>query len=298
MGTIASHRGTPAAGTDTATLFTLFRDEEAAPTDAVPHDLTTVPGVLTTVVTRIPPEGMQPPPGFYTPDVLASCADIARIPGARPCAPGMRTAWVWAALQGPEEWTGTWPAADLPPAELAKLRAASMLVHTDGSARALEEARTVIGNAYPMMWPPITEAEWEAESARVLTGWKQLANVVIVISLVIAGCSLAVSVVGGLNERKRPFSVLRLTGVSLSTLRRVVALESATPLLMAALVAIGAGLLSAHLFLRAQMNYSLAAPGAPYFVTVAAGLLVSLAVIAWTMPLLRRITGPEAARNE
>jgi hypothetical protein len=31
---------------------------------------------------------------------------------------------------------------------------------------------------------------------------------------------------------------------------------------------------------------------------VVAGLAASLAVIASTVPLLRRITGPEAARNE
>jgi hypothetical protein len=107
-----------------------------------------------------------------------------------------------------------------------------------------------------------------------------------------------VSVAGGLNDRKRPFSMLRLTGVSLPTLRRVVALESATPLLAAAVVAIGAGLLSAHLFLTAQLDYSLRVPGASYFGVVVAGLVVSLGVIASTMPLLRRITGPEAARNE
>ena len=35
-----------------------------------------------------------------------------------------------------------------------------------------------------------------------------MTNVVIAASLVIAGCSLAVSVTGGVNERKRPFSLL------------------------------------------------------------------------------------------
>ena len=34
-----------------------------------------------------------------------------------------------------------------------------------------------------MLWPPATEAEWAADSARGLIGWQQLANVVIVISL-------------------------------------------------------------------------------------------------------------------
>ena len=39
-------------------------------------------------------------------------------------------------------------------------------------------------------------------------------------------------------------------------------------------------------------------PGPLYFVIVAAGLAASLGIIASTMPLLRRMTGPAAARNE
>jgi predicted lysophospholipase L1 biosynthesis ABC-type transport system permease subunit len=149
-----------------------------------------------------------------------------------------------------------------------------------------------------MFLGPITDGEWGAQTNRVLDGWKQLANVVVLVSLVIAGGSLAVSVAGGLTERKRPFSMLRLTGVSLGTLRRVVALESVTPLLIAAAVALGAGLLTADLFLRAQMDLSLTMPGFAFYAIVGAGLVASLAIIASTLPLLRRITGPEVARNE
>jgi predicted lysophospholipase L1 biosynthesis ABC-type transport system permease subunit len=131
-----------------------------------------------------------------------------------------------------------------------------------------------------------------------MVGWQQLANVVILASLPIAGCSLAASVAGGLSERKRPFSLLRLSGAPLRVLRRVVALESAVPLLVAAVVAIGTGFLAAQLFLRAQMDYTLRPPGAGYYLIVVAGLAVSLGIIAATLPLLERITGPETARNE
>ena len=56
------------------------------------------------------------------------------------------------------------------------------------------------------------------------------APIVIIVSLVSAGCGLAVSIVGGLTERRRPFSLLRLAGVPLGLLRRVVLLESLVPL--------------------------------------------------------------------
>ena len=103
---------------------------------------------------------------------------------------------------------------------------------------------------------------------------------------------------GGLTDRKRPFSMLRLSGVQLGVLRRVVALESAVPLLIVAVLAIGMGFLAAQLFVKSQMRYTLARPGVSYYLIVAAGLLASLGIIASTLPLLRRITGPETARNE
>jgi hypothetical protein len=68
-------------------------------------------------------------------------------------------------------------------------------------------------------------------------------------------------------------------------LRRVVALESAVPLLAAAAVAIGTG-------------FGAAAMYASYYLLTAGGILAALGIIAATFPLLARITGPEVARNE
>jgi predicted lysophospholipase L1 biosynthesis ABC-type transport system permease subunit len=163
---------------------------------------------------------------------------------------------------------------------------------------AFEQARTMLETAFPHGRFPAGVGEWEANSARQLMQFQQLANVVMLASLPIAGCSLAVSIAGGLSDRKRPFSMLRLAGVQLGTLRRVVALESVVPLLTVAAVAIGMGFLAAYLFLRAQLDYTLLPPGLSFYLMVAGGLAVSLAIIATTLPLLRRITGPETARNE
>src|SRR5581483_4894613 len=111
--------------------------------------------------------------------------------------------------------------------------------------------RTTLELAFPdLAYPPSTANDDGLSTEQTLAVWQRLANVVILASLPIAGCSLAVSVAGGLSERKRPFSLLRLTGVPLRVLRRVVALESVVPLLVVAVLAIGTGLLSAQLFLR------------------------------------------------
>jgi len=106
-----------------------------------------------------------------------------------------------------------------------------------------------------------------------------------------------VSVAGGIGERKRPFSLLRLAGVQVAVLRRVVVLESAVPLLVVAVLASAGGFLAAHLFLLSQFRYDLEPPGTAYYVIAVVGLLASLGVITSTLPLLRRVTGPETARN-
>jgi hypothetical protein len=192
----------------------------------------------------------------------------------------------------------TWRAVDVSATQLQSLPADSVVVGTNGSADAIEQARTVLDLAIPKTFAPQTIAELRANDTRLLDGYERLAEVVILTSLPIAGCSLAVSIAGGLADRKRPFSLLRLTGAPLGMLRRVIGLEAAAPMLLTAAASVGAGLLAAHLFLRAQLGETLQAPGLEYYLVIVAGLVASMAVIASTLPLLNRITGPEIARNE
>jgi FtsX-like permease family protein len=237
------------------------------------------------------------------PAQVASCADIARIPSLGQCRPGVETAIVSLPLgggivSGPQWQQRAWPDANLTTAQLETLPLDTIVVGTDGSTAAVERARTVLDVDFPNTYAPQTITEIRTIDSRLLHGYRQLANVIILTSLPIAGCSLAVSVAGGLAERKRPFSLLRLTGAPLAMLRRVILLEAAAPLAITAVVSAGAGLVAAQLFLRAQLGETLQPPGVQYYLVIAAGLLASLAVIASTLPLLRRMSGPEAARNE
>jgi predicted lysophospholipase L1 biosynthesis ABC-type transport system permease subunit len=237
---------------------------------------------------------------------LVSCRRLTAIPDFGHCAAGTDVAsvppnFVFDSETAPEQYPSGWPAARLSSAALDKVPVQTVIVGTNGSASVIEQVRTALTVAFPhQQWAPATTAERRAstDDAQLLNGYKQLAGVVIIVSLCIAGCSLAVSVVAGLNDRKRPFSLLRLTGVQLGTLRRIIALETAVPLLVSAVVATTSGFLAAKLFLKSQQHYSLQPPGAEYYITVLAGLAVSLGVIALTLPLLKRITGPETARNE
>jgi predicted lysophospholipase L1 biosynthesis ABC-type transport system permease subunit len=196
-----------------------------------------------------------------------------------------------------------WPAAGIPAVRLTSLPVLGVAVGTDGSPAAVERARTLLETGIPhapYASTPLTLGESNSQrgNARLTEQYRQLADVVILTSLPIAGCTLAVSVVAGLNDRRRPFALLRLAGARLSTLRRVVVLESAVPLLLGAAVAMGTGFLAAFLFLRAQLQQTLQPPGWAYVGVVAAGLLAALAVLASTLPALPRLTGPENARAE
>ncbi|MGH3681149.1 MAG: ABC transporter permease, partial [Natronosporangium sp.] len=308
IATVTANQGGQPSGTvaGSALTKTFWPEERVAgepgPSVAtIPANLRSIPGVDgVQVIHENPLDRPDAPAGRQRPGVIA-CAELARSPEFGSCPDQAAVATVAPDLidhRDPSDRAPVWPGVDLTPERLQELPILSVVVSTDGSAAAVEHARTVLAAAYPAGRMPTTERELDAESARTLRQWQQLANVVILASLPIAGCSLAVNVAGGLADRKRPFSVLRLTGVPLGVLRRVVALESVVPLLLAALVATGLGFLTAQLFLSAQLDYSLHPPGVGYYLIVVAGLAVALGVIAATLPLLRRITGPETARNE
>ena len=238
------------------------------------------------------------------PAAVVSCAQLAGVPGLGRCPAGAAAAKVPASLidVGGNLAEFTWPAADVPAGRLDSLPLGSLDVATNGSQPAIEQARTILENAYPTgigsPSPPKTVGEANAGDNAADNAYQQLADVVILTSLTVAGCTLAVSVAGGLADRKRPFSLLRLTGARLGMLRRVIVLESAVPLLAVAAVAIGIGFAASAMYATTEMGLSLVAPGAAYFVLTAAGIVLALGIIAATFPLLRRMTGPETARSE
>jgi len=242
------------------------------------------------------------PAGF--PAVVVSCPQIATAPALGRCPVGAAAVKLSPFLTsghfGGRNLTRiTWPAADVTARQLGRLRLYGIAVATNGSQSTVEQARTVLERAYPTgSGSPTTFGEDTATQNAADNAYQQLADVVILTSLAIAGCTLAASVAAGLADRKRPFSLLRLTGARLGMLRRVIALESGIPLLAAATVAIGTGFAASAMFADVQLAHPLVAPDAAYYVITAGGIALALGIIAATFPLLRRLTRPEAVRNE
>ncbi|MEV6975610.1 FtsX-like permease family protein [Kitasatospora sp. NPDC093806] len=305
IGTINEYRGSLAGDPETRAAVEIGTAFDGPPmTDSVPEQvlagLRAVPGFKGLAVVHHNPDGIardpRERPGVFP--SLVRCSELAQVPVTGHCPAGAEVAAVpsWGFLDLNSNAAVEWPAAPISAAAVAGLPVRNVYVTTDGSTAAMERTRTLLTRAYPGHLAA-TVRDWGTAQQRTWVGWQQLANVVLLTTLPIAGCSLAVSVVAGLSDRRRPFAMLRLTGAPLGLLRRVIGLESALPLLVVAAIATGTGFAASAMFLKSQMHYELVAPGVVFFLLVALGLVASLGIIASTLPLLKRITGPEAARN-
>jgi FtsX-like permease family len=284
----------------------------AAPAAPLAARLREIPGISGAVVVRVVPRLKLPAgvPGLGddTAAGVVSCAQLATVPALGRCPAGASvaafpqdafgdTSPVW----GLQHLSGvTWPAVNVPATRLDSLGVNAIDVATNGAVPTIERARTVLEDApaYPTDGGPSSIGDSIRQDNSGNDAYQQLANTVILVSLPIAGCTLAAGIAAGLADRKRPFSLLRLSGARLATLRRVVALEGAVPLLAVAAVAIGAGFGAAAMNAALQQGRPMVPPGAAYYLITAGGILAALGIIAATFPLLARITGPGVVRNE
>ena len=266
---------------------------------SVLDELRATPGVQGVAVVHEAPNQTQEGRSFG----VVACDELAKTPAIGRCAPRATVASVGYFLSKvlghtANASTTTWPSWNLSATQLASLPVSAVVVATNGSSGAIERVRTELERAFPLQGTPVTVEALDPSTARLLTMIQAMTDVIIVASLIIAACSLAVNIAAGLTERRRPFSLLRLTGVPRKLLHRVVTLESALPLLLVAAVSIVVGLLAAALYLHSQVGLAFSLPGFSYWTTVIGGLAASMAIIAATFPILDRITGPEVARNE
>ena len=255
---------------------------------------------------------LQPAPNYLY-SVAVSCADMSAIGALGRCAPGAKAVQVMDASMFDDNPTY----ADKPiidatsrpyPGDLATLPLQAVLVKVNSPAT-LERVRTYLAvNAPPQVGgnneasptPPRTFGETlQIRLARAAT-FEKILYAAVALTLIVAGCSLAVSVGGGLVDRKRPFTLLRVSGTPVSVLSRVVLFEAAVPLvaatLVAAAIAYGTSLLA---FLRlAPTGTAIPQLGRDYYTIMGIGLVVAFGVITLTLPLLRRMTAPSTIRFE
>ena len=168
----------------------------------------------------------------------------------------------------------------------------------------LEQVRTLLAT-HTYLWStsgsaPRTFGEAVQARSSLVSVIQRLFYVAVALTLFVAGCSLAVAVGGSMVERKRPFSLLRLSGTPVTVLYKVVFMEAVVPLFTATIMAAvtGYGVSALTLSKIAPKGTHIPVPGHTYFLLLGVGLTVSLAVILITLPILGRITRPENMRFE
>jgi hypothetical protein len=253
------------------------------------------------------------PKVYFSSTVVVSCASMRAIGALGECAPGLtavRTVddslfddnptYQTKAFVGPSDpgYTG----------DLANLSLQTVLVKVNSPAT-LERVRTYLAvNAPPQVGggygasptPPRTFGETLQIRIARATTFERIMYAAVALTLIVAGCSLAVTVGGGLVDRKRPFTLLRVSGTPVSVLSRVVMLEAAVPLVaatvVAAAIAYGTSLTA---FLRlAPPGTAVPQLGRDYYTIMGIGLVTAFVVITLTLPLLRRMTAPSTVRFE
>jgi hypothetical protein len=246
---------------------------------------------------------------------VVDCGVLRALPTFGSCAPGVTAVQVndGAAVgsDNPYQSTQAFAAPLAPPysGSLAALSLQAVLVKVNSPAT-LERVRTFLAvhappsvSAGPGVIAP-TPPRTYGEATAIRTGRADLAEKLIygavAITLIVAGCSLAIAVGGGLVDRKRPFTLLRVSGTPVSVLIRVVLFEAAVPLatatVVAAAIAYGTSLLA---FAKlAPPDTPVPQLGAAYYLLMGIGLAIAFAVITATLPLLRRMTAPASVRFE
>lgn len=242
---------------------------------------------------------------FY--DAVVSCAALAQMPALGSCAAGdsaIEADTSNLTSDNPRDSSEPIAAPGNPAvqADFSGLYLRGVLIKVD-DATTLEVVRTFLVTHTPLSQSGIAPRTFgEAVQARATVAYiaQRIMNIAIVLTLLVAGCSLAVAAGGSLVERKRPFTLLRLTGTPTRALYKVVLLEALLPLAAATVLAIatGYGLAVVAAVKVAPKGTPVPFPSGSYYLTMGIGLLAAFALIGGTLPFLGRITRSDNARFE
>lgn len=293
------------------------------------QELQAYPGVAVVPVYANPalddqagPQGsnLAQPADTAVPGGVIACAALRQLPVLGTCGPGTTAVQVDADVlftDNPLNLTRNLPiatpASPSSSADPSALAVRALLVKTS-DRHTLERMRTLLTtlntlapkggvgslSAYRMgVIEPETFGEVAAIRNSDVTNVERVILALLALTLLVAGCSLAVTAGGSIIERRRQFTLLRLAGAAPASLGRVVLLESLLPLLTASVIAAAAGVaVSIPLVQAVFPTLALPLPSPTYYLTMGAGVAAALGVILSTMPLVRRTTDPAGARFE
>ncbi|GFJ93934.1 hypothetical protein Prum_075760 [Phytohabitans rumicis] len=179
------------------------------------------------------------------------------------------------------------PDADLLPIQ-------TLLIPTDGTPAAQERIRTLAAVAVPLSRNKTSE-DLTAEPLLDLTLFASVLPYATVFILLFTACSLTVSVIAGILERRRPFALLRASGVRIGELRRIVLLETGAPLALTVLFGVGLATVQSLATIPPK-DWIL--PSGEFFAGLGVGVLAAFAVSLTALPFMDTATRLDTVRFE
>ncbi|MDR6938585.1 ABC transporter permease [Arcanobacterium hippocoleae] len=120
----------------------------------------------------------------------------------------------------------------------------------------------------------------------------------IIATILIATLSLVVSTYASILERRRTLLTLRLTGMTLGEINRMILVESLAPLLLISVISTAIGIGAGWIFMQV-VSATLSAQISPVFAAVLAGSMLAAALaIRAVLPSIRKVTELSANRQE
>ncbi len=125
-----------------------------------------------------------------------------------------------------------------------------------------------------------------------------LAYIGIGVTLFVAVASLIVSTIGGLMERRRSLYTLRLGGMRLAQLKRLVMIESVAPLVITSILSCGIGVWTGAVFTKMFSTTLKPVLTPTYFAIIGIGLAAAIIGIYLILPMVDKLTRAEANQTE
>lgn len=146
-----------------------------------------------------------------------------------------------------------------------------------------------------------TKSAQEAKSPVINPIFDRLANLAyagMAVTMAVAIVSTTISTIGGLLERRRSMYSLRLSGMQVGELKRMVMIESVIPLAVMTLVAAGLGAWCSSVVISVGSS-SLKPQITPAYLAIVAGSLVIATLAIYSiLPMINRLTAPSNNQTE
>ena len=165
----------------------------------------------------------------------------------------------------------------------------------------IEKLRTLVtakANQYDLTYAVSGTDSKKPHINPTIREFADLAYVGIGVTLFVAVASLIVSTIGGLMERRRSLYTLRLSGMRLAQLKRLVMVESVAPLLTTSILSCGFGVWTGAVFTSTFSTTLKPVLTPTYFAIVGIGLVTAIIGIYLILPMVDKLTRAEANQTE